>query len=277
MISTRCIQATRLFYINEPVVDMRENSTNESRVVSQAVFSEKVEMEKEIEGWAYITTSDGYSGWVTGDSIVTLAAPYDASLKISRLAAHLYEVKDTEYGPIKTLPYGSKLKALDATDLRWIKIASPDGQKGYIQKGDVRVEPHLVCKADLVDFSQRFQGLPYTWGGRCSFGYDCSGFVQMLYGQIGIDMQRDSKQQILDSRFQSIPLNDLEPGDLIFFGQSNQKIMHVGMSLSKGQFIHSTSRENNPWLRISNLSDFEWSGDLNAYYPYRTARQLTIR
>jgi len=32
----------------------------------------------------------------------------------------------------------------------------------------------------MLEFSKRFLGLPYTWGGTSSFGYDCSGFAQML-------------------------------------------------------------------------------------------------
>jgi gamma-D-glutamyl-L-lysine dipeptidyl-peptidase len=274
MASVMSLIATRSFMINEVVVDMRENPTHDSKVVSQTIFSENVKVEQEIEGWSYIITPDGYSGWIELDSLVSLSEPYDPTLKISRLSAHVYGVKDTEYGPIKTLPYGAKLQVIDSSDLRWFTIALPDGQEGYVQKGDVEVEPELLYKSDLVEFSQKFQGLPYTWGGRSSFGYDCSGFVQMLYHQIGIDLQRDSKQQILDNRFQSLEIEALEPGDLIFFGKTEHRIMHVGMFLGKGEFIHSTSRENKPWIRISNLSDFEWKGDPNAFYPYRTCRQL---
>lgn len=179
--------------------------------------------------------------------------PYGTSLKVSRLAAHVYGVKDTEFGPIQTLPYGSKLQSLDETDPRWINIVLPDGKKCYIQKGDVALEQELYNKEDLVAFSQKFLGLPYTWGGRSSFGYDCSGFVQMLYNQIGIDLQRDSKLQVEDGRFQTVSMDDIETGDLIFFGKSEQKISHVGMCLGNGQFIHSTVSEYQPWIRVSNL------------------------
>ncbi|MCP5492677.1 MAG: C40 family peptidase [Chlamydiales bacterium] len=96
----------------------------------------------------------------------------------------------------------------------------------------------------MPQFSQKFLGLLYIWGGRSSFGYDCSGFVQMLYSQIGIKLQRDAKQQILDSRLQSIKIDELKLGDLIFFGKSDQRIMHVGMYIGNEQFIHATAREN---------------------------------
>jgi cell wall-associated NlpC family hydrolase len=198
-------------------------------------------------------------------------------VKTSRLTAHVFGIKDTEHGPIKTLPYGSKLQVLDATDARWLRISMPDGKEGFIQKGDVVAEPQLSKKEDLVQFSQKFLGLPYTFGGRSSFGYDCSGFVQMLYSQIGINLQRDARQQILDKRFRTISLNDLEPGDILFFGKTEHKIAHEGMYIGEGRFIQSGVRNNTPWIRVSLLSDLEWSGSSEAFYPYREARQLIAR
>lgn len=271
--SAFCILASGFFYINEPVIDMRESPSVDSKVVSQALFSEEVCLQEMCGEWSCIHTPDGYSGWILSECLTNLAEPYETHLKTSRLMTHLYGVKDTEWGPIKSLPYGSKLKLLDSTDSRWLKIALPDGLECYVQRGDVAEEPILLYKYELPHFSQKFLGLPYTWGGRSSFGYDCSGFIQMLYSQIGVNLQRDSKQQILDSRFRSIAIEELGPGDLIFFGKSAQKIMHVGMYIGDDQFIHASSRENKPWIRISRLSDFEWSGVPNAYYPYRTARQ----
>ena len=268
------IATTSLVYINEPVAVMREHPREESKVVSQAIFSEEIRVEKVVDDWSYITSSDGYSGWVQSMHFIKLEGPYNTSLKVCRLAAHIYGVEDTEFGPIKTLPYGAKLRVVDTTDPRWIKIAMPDGKECFIQRGDVTPELKVDTKKDLVEFSKQFLGLPYTWGGRSSFGYDCSGFVQMLYNQINVNLQRDARQQVLDPRFQTIALDKLEPGDLIFFGKSAEKILHVGMFIGNGQLIQATVRELRPWLRISNLSDLEWSGHRDAFYPYRIARQL---
>jgi len=265
---------TSFFYINDPVVDMREKPTQESKVESQVIFSERIRVEKEDGEWSYIVSSDGNVGWVRSNSYVSLEKPYLPSFKVSRLKAHIYGLKDIEYGPIITLPYGSRLQAMPETDVRWTTVLLPDGQVGYIQNGDIAPEAPLRQKGDLVHFSQRFLGLPYTWGGRSSFGYDCSGFVQMLYAQIGVDLQRNSGQQILDPRLQKIGMEDLALGDLIFFGKSEQRIMHVGMYIGEGNFIHSSAREYRPWLRISNLADLEWSGSSGVYYPYRTFRKL---
>lgn len=267
---------TSFYYIQNSIVDMREHPSFHSKVVSQAVFAENIQLENTQDDWSYIVTSDGYSGWIPSRSFVSRNHLYEKNLQVSRLTAHLYGLKDIEYGPIKTLPYNSSLQILDSNDVRWIKVMLPNDKEGYIQKGDVIFQGSPKNKYDLTKFSQRFLGLPYTWGGRSSFGYDCSGFIQMLYEHIRISLPRDSKQQAIDTRFQTIQLHSLEPGDLIFFGNSHQHIQHVGLSLDKKSFIHATSRENQPWIRISQLSDFEWSGNPNVAYPYRIGRSLNM-
>ena len=261
-------------YINRPVVDMREAPLATSKVVSQAIFSEKIEIQKKENDWSFAMTPDHYTGWLPSNSIAKRKNSFDSSLQITRLMAHVYRLPDIEYGSIFTLPYSSKLHALSRIDDCWTKVAFSDEQEGYVQNGDIALEKPVYTQQELVLWSFRFLGLPYTWGGRSSFGYDCSGFVQMLYNRIGIDLQRDARQQILDDRFQNATIQEIELGDLIFFGKSEQEIKHVGMYIGNGKFIHTSSREYLPWCRISRLSDLEWNGQANAYFPFRIVRKL---
>ncbi len=277
---------------------MREEEGRRARIVSQALFGEEVEVVGGGHGGGgglghglglghghghghglglglghggggghgvcvCIRTPDGYQGWVREGSFVE-RTEYSTNLEVGRLSAHLYAEADTEYGPIMTLPFGSRLMRVD-TDSRWHRVILPDGREAFIQRGDVEGGAF-----DLKAFCQKFLGLPYTWGGRSSFGYDCSGFVQMLYGRLGKSIPRDARQQIVCGR----PVEELQLGDLIFWGKSENEIKHVGMFLEGESFIHSSVRENKPYLRVSLLTDFEWSGRKEAYYPFRTARRL---
>jgi cell wall-associated NlpC family hydrolase len=261
-------------YIYLPIVDMKEAPKTCSKVVSQALFGERVDVREGKGEWLLIATPDGYQGWVKGDSIFDRASPYLGEIEITRLSAHIYETPDTEYGPLMTLPYGSKLQVLDATDPRWIQIQLLDERIAFIQKGDVASIPF-----ELISFSKQFLGLPYTWGGRSSFGFDCSGYVQMIFGRLGISLPRDAREQIHHGK--KIPLEELQLGDLIFWGKSEHEIKHVGMSFGGETFIHTSVRENLPFLRISKVSDFEWSGRKDAFYPFRAAcsfsAQLSIQ
>ena len=269
------VLAAGLFYINEPAVFMRESPADDAKVASQTVFAEKIEVKERKGDWFSIVTPDGYEGWVHTASVIETKEPYAPTAKVTRPSAHVYDHKDTEWGPFKTLPYGAKVRIVDNSDNRWVLINLIDGTPCYIQQGDIAPEPALKTKTDLVEYSKKFIGLPYTWGGRCGFGFDCSGFIQMLYSQIGINLQRDSKNQVLDERFITVELEKAEPGDLVFFGRATGRVSHVGMYIGNNEFIHASTApyERQPWLHISSFSRPEWSGT-GEILPLRVFRQL---
>lgn len=281
MLSSFFVSISLFHFVIAPVVNMRESPNESAEIISQAYFSEEVNVIEEISDWIKIeTTIDHYQGWVKSEKICNrkekfLATSAKKIAKVNRCIAHLYHVPDTIYGPMLTLPFESLLEVTDLKDeinSRWIKVTLADQREGFIQRGDVTFNIDYISRDQLPSFSLRFQGLPYTWGGRSSFGYDCSGFVQMLYRQMGVYLPRDSKDQAKWEGFKAISINDLSPGDLIFFGLDESKIRHVGMYLGSDQFIHATVAENAPYIHMSCLSDPEWSG--SGKWSYRTARTL---
>ncbi|AFY36494.1 NLP/P60 protein [[Leptolyngbya] sp. PCC 7376] len=80
----------------------------------------------------------------------------------------------------------------------------------------------------------------YLWGGTTAPNYDCSGFVQSAFASEGIWLPRNSYQQ--GDFTESISLEDLLPGDLIFFAKE-QRIDHVALYLGEGYYIHSSGRD----------------------------------
>lgn len=260
-------------YTNAPFVNMRKSPSFESEVVSQTFLGEKISIQNEEDEWVFIETSDQYRGWIPEDAIIQRNTPYNADLMTSRIATHLYSIPNIKYGSLSTVPYQTQLKKSREENDSWILVCLPDSRLAYVQKGNIEIEPMLTKKDDLVHFSKRFLGLPYTWGGRTSFGYDCSGFIQMLYQKINVFLPRDARDQILSKHLKMIPIGALTPGDLIFFGQDEKTIGHVGLSIGNNQFIHATGRENLPWLRISSLLDAAWNGTMHAIYPFRSAYQ----
>ena len=257
--------------IASPVVSMKEEPKDLSKVVSQAFFSEAITVVEELRDWALIQTSDKYLGWVPKKAFCKSAAAFHPNCFTTRLSCHIYPKTEIEYGPYLTLPFGIELMGKQGNDPRWIELFLPTGATAYIQTGDISFEKKVHTKNTLAKWSLSFLGLPYTWGGRSSFGFDCSGFVQMLYRQLGLYLQRDARLQILDERLQVVEKEELETGDLLFFGKGTQKISHVGLFLGKDQFIHATVKEDQPWIRISSLK--EWTSN-TAPYAYATFRQF---
>ncbi|MBB3125640.1 cell wall-associated NlpC family hydrolase [Paenibacillus rhizosphaerae] len=91
----------------------------------------------------------------------------------------------------------------------------------------------------IVAQAKRFLGLPYLWGGTSAWGYDCSGFAHSMHLACGIVIPRDASVQALHGA--SIPREELQPGDLLFFAheQGKGRVHHVGIYAGDGHMIHS--------------------------------------
>ena len=81
----------------------------------------------------------------------------------------------------------------------------------------------------------------YLWGGTVAPNYDCSGLMQAAFASVGIWIPRDAYQQ--EAFADSIPLENLQIGDLIFFG-TPAKATHVGIYIGNGEYIHSSGKDH---------------------------------
>ena len=87
---------------------------------------------------------------------------------------------------------------------------------------------------NIVNIAYKYLGVPYVWGGTSPSGFDCSGFVQYVYKEAGINLSRTTYSQITEG----YAVSSLEPGDLVFFG-SYSNPYHVGIYIGNGQYVHS--------------------------------------
>lgn len=85
-------------------------------------------------------------------------------------------------------------------------------------------------------FALAQRGVPYLYGGESRAGYDCSGLVQAAYRAAGISLPRTAQEQY--EAGPHLPANaQLEPGDLVFFGQSPGDVEHVGIVVAAGEMV----------------------------------------
>ena len=246
-----------------PVANMYSKPSEDVDVVSQAIYGSNVGVVERQEGWARIRTADDYTGWTPLRALLPGKA-YAASGRVAEVAslfAHIYrEASVTAHAPLLTVPFESRLEVVaePPDQARWLEVRLPDGRLGWVQAGDIAFDAKPLTIPEMIEFSKRFLGLPYTWGGTSSFGYDCSGFAQMLCRRRGIPMPRDAQPQADWSGVAPVERNDLKPGDLLYFGGSAKKITHTGVYLGDGKFIDATTWQT-PMVRIDDVNDPHWS------------------
>lgn len=246
-----------------PVLNMYARPDLDADVVSQAIYGANIEVVERKGDWAQIRTADAYAGWVECAAI-RVGAPYAVSGRVAQvesLFAHIYrEASVTKHAPVVTAPFDARLEVIGENDEggRWLQLRLPDDRPGWVQRGDVSLDPATLSIPQMIELSRRFIGLPYTWGGTSSFGYDCSGFVQMLCRRRGVLLPRDAAPQAKWSGAAPVERAQLQPGDLLYFGRSAEKITHTGLYIGDGKFINATAHER-PMVQVCDLSDPHWT------------------
>jgi cell wall-associated NlpC family hydrolase len=247
----------------QPAANMYSRPSEDADVVSQAIYGANVGLLEQKDGWARIRTADDYTGWTPLHSLLP-GKPYAVTGRVAEvqsLFAHIYrEPSVTRHAPVVTTPFETKLEVVAEPNdhPRWLQVRLPDDRSGWVQLGDVAFDAKPLDIPTMLELSRRFLGLPYTWGGTSSFGYDCSGFAQMLCRRRGINLPRDAQPQADWAGVAPVERKDLAPGDLLYFGSSPKKITHTGIYMGNGKFIDATTHET-PMVRIDDLTDPYWT------------------
>lgn len=113
---------------------------------------------------------------------------------------------------------------------------------------------HYISESELgqaiVDGAMQYLGVPYVWGGTTPEGFDCSGLVQYVLRDLGVEIARVTYDQVKEG----IPVtkSELAPGDLVFFAK-NGDIHHVGIYIGNDEFIHAP--RTGDVIKISSLNE----------------------
>ena len=111
----------------------------------------------------------------------------------------------------------------------------------------------------LLSFAATFLGVPYTWGGTYP-QFDCSSFVQYVYGHFGVTLKRVTWDQFDEG--QSVSRDGLQVGDLVFFSTYQAGPSHVGIYIGDGIMIDSS----NCGVSFDSINSQYWS---SRYYGAR--------
>jgi gamma-D-glutamyl-L-lysine dipeptidyl-peptidase len=231
---------------------LRRGPDVDYEMISQGILGEAVTILKKEHDFYLIKLSDGYLGYMMGSSICRMTnEEYQAwkgrpkAVFFRENFGEIFSEKNSDSFPVSDFVRGATV-ALVKKEGKWQQVELPDGRRGYVKKSmlidDTKFSSQPKPKpGQLVKTAREFTGHPYLWGGLSTKGFDCSGFTKTIYRLHGIELPRDANMQVkmgkvipFDSTFSSV-----QPGDLLFFGRTMDRITHVGMYIGDRRFIHS--------------------------------------
>ncbi len=136
---------------------------------------------------------------------------------------------------IDSIQSGAVMPIVDQTQISGRVASLPNGQT-----------------AQILAIAKEMLGQPVVWGGASpSNGFDCSGLVQYVYRQAGINLPRTADLQFLVG--QTISISYLQPGDLVYFTTYEPGASHVGIYIGNSKFIHTSFSKG--IVAIGNMND----------------------
>ena len=214
----------------EAQAPVRGSPRPDAPLLTEALKGERVTIyETTEEGWAWgQLDADGYVGWLPANA---LAAPGPAPTHVvAALRTLAFPGPSIKLPPVAAYSLGCRLA-----------VMRTEGPLAVTASGFVparHLAPIDATEPDFVAVAERFVGVPYLWGGKTSFGIDCSGLVQVALGAAGMQCPRDSDMQ---QRALGVPaateIGALRRGDLLFW-TGHVAIVRDGATLLHANAFH---------------------------------------
>lgn len=243
----------------ETSLRLRESASTNSDTISIASPGDNVVIIREVDGW-YLVDYNLDIGYMSADYI-TFKERENVELgdgRINTSTVNLRSQPSTSSELLCQMSFGDEAYII-GFNCGWYKVQY-EGLTGYVRSDLMELTEQPVYNSSassvsnvgqqIADLGLQYIGTPYVWGGTTTSGFDCSGFTQYVFRQMGYSLNRTAAQQLNNG----YAVTDLQPGDLVFFNNTystSAAASHVGIYIGNNQFVHSASGG----VKVTSLSD----------------------
>lgn len=211
------------------VAPIRAENSDKAEMITQLLFGEKVEILEIQPKWLLVKAKyDNYEGWVDPKMITHVSLDEFNQESNHLFASDVFNLMTDKNSPL-TITLAAHLINLQGERIR-IKEKEFNYLGDYI---DATNNP-----LSISEIAKMYINTPYLWGGKSSFGIDCSGLTQQVFKLKNIPLPRDAYQQAELGDVLSF-IEEAQAGDLAFFDNEEGHIIHVGIILDHQKIIHA--------------------------------------
>ena len=240
---------TKVAEVTVETLNVRFEANTDSRIATQIPMGEKLLVLKKKGDWYEVAINDGdedqITGWVSKD-FVKVKIQWKHAITIKEEKAE-EERKAAAEAALEAQQRA--LAAEQAEQARQQQTTQRQTQTNNTQrvvqqpKVEEKVKTSVGGSAkgqNIANFALNFVGNPYVWGGTSlTRGCDCSGFAMAVYANFGIGLNRTSRAQAGNGY--AVGMNELQPGDLVFYAANGRSISHVAIYIGGGRVVHAST------------------------------------